>query len=150
MGRLQNFKNWSPHMTPNPDKTSLGVEYFVNENDDLWCMPDDRLVEFASGELEAIGLTRGAKIEGGAVYRQKKAYPVYDETYVERLAIITRFLKSQANLQMIGRNGLHKYNNQDHSMLTAILAVENIFGATHDIWRFNSDQSYQEESVEEK
>jgi protoporphyrinogen oxidase len=150
MGRLQNFKNWSPHMTPNPDKTSLGVEYFVNENDDLWCLPDDRLVEFASRELEKISLTQGAKIEEGAVFRQKKAYPVYDDSYVERLALITRFLKRLTNLQMIGRNGLHKYNNQDHSMLTAILAVENIFGATHDIWRFNSDQSYQEESVEER
>jgi protoporphyrinogen oxidase len=87
--------------------------------------------------------------EGGAVCRQKKAYPVYDETYEERLAIITRFLRSLTNLQMIECSGLHKYNNQVHSMLTAILAVENIFGATHHIWRFNSDRSYQEESVEE-
>jgi len=150
MGRLQNFKNWSEHMIPDANKTSLGAEYFVNENDDLWSMPDDQLVSFASRELSQIGLTRGARIEAGVVYRQKKAYPVYDETYTERLATIERFLKGLANLQMIGRNGLHKYNNQDHSMLTAILAVENIYGAGHDIWRFNSDQSYQEEVAKEK
>ncbi len=150
MGRLQNFKNWSAQMVPDPGKSSLGVEYFVNENDDLWRMPDEELIRFASGELAAIGITRGARIEGGTVYRQKKAYPVYDETYSRRLAVVERFLKSMTNLQMIGRNGLHKYNNQDHSMLTAILAVENIYGAAHDIWRINSDQSYHEESVVER
>jgi protoporphyrinogen oxidase len=150
MGRLQNFKNWSAHMLPDTSKTSLGVEYFVNENDDLWSMPDDRLVALASGELARIGLTRGSRIEAGAVYRQKNAYPVYDETYSDRLTVIEGFLKSLTNLQMIGRNGLHKYNNQDHSMLTAILAADNIYGANHDIWRFNSDQSYQEEVVEER
>ncbi len=150
MGRLQNFKNWSRHMVPDAGKTSLGVEYFVNEDDDLWRMPDERLVEFASRELASIGLTRGARVEAGVVCRQKKAYPVYDETYAERLATIEQFLAGLKNLQMIGRNGLHKYNNQDHSMLTAILAVENIFGATHDIWRLNSDQSYQEETAAER
>jgi protoporphyrinogen oxidase len=150
MGRLQNFKNWSKHMVPDSAKTSLGVEYFVNENDDLWCMPDDRLIAFASRELAEIGLTRGARMEAGVVFRQKKAYPVYDETYRERLVLIRGFLQNLKNLQMIGRNGLHKYNNQDHSMLTAILAVQNIYGARHDIWSFNSDPSYQEESVEEK
>ena len=150
MGRLQNFKNWSPHMLPDPRKTSLGVEYFVNETDELWNTPDEQLLRFASGELERIGLTRGARIEAGVVYRQKKAYPVYDETYRDRLAVIEKFLRELGNLQMIGRNGLHKYNNQDHSMLTAILAVENIHGASHDIWRFNSDDSYQEEAQETK
>jgi protoporphyrinogen oxidase len=150
MGRLQNFKNWSPHMLPDSAKTSLGVEYFVNESDELWNAPDEQLIRFASGELERIGLTRGARIEAGVVYRQRKAYPVYDETYRVRLAVIERFLREMGNLQMIGRNGLHKYNNQDHSMLTAILAVENIHGASHDIWRFNSDDSYQEEAQEIK
>jgi protoporphyrinogen oxidase len=150
MGRLQNFKNWSPHMLADASKTSLGVEYFVNESDRLWSMPDSQLIEFATKELASIGLTRGAAIEGGAVYRQKKAYPVYDETYRARLDVIEAFLRGLRNLQMVGRNGLHKYNNQDHSMLTAILAVENIYGAAHDIWRLNSDQSYQEESTQEK
>lgn len=148
MGRLQNFKNWSPHMLADPGKTSLGLEYFVNENDRLWSMPDDQLIEFATRELVRIGLSRGAAVEGGVVYRQKKAYPVYDETYRARLDVIESFLKRAKNLQMIGRNGLHKYNNQDHSMLTALLAVENIYGAAHDIWSLNSDQSYQEESGE--
>jgi len=150
MGRLQNFKNWSHHMIPDQNKTSLGAEYFVNENDALWNMADEDLVQLASRELETIGLTKGARIEGGAVYRQKKAYPVYDETYMGHLEVIERFMKALENFQMIGRNGLHKYNNQDHSMLTAILAVENIYGASHDIWRVNSDQSYQEEAVEER
>jgi protoporphyrinogen oxidase len=146
MGRLQNFKNWSRHMIPDAGKTSLGVEYFVNENDDLWSMPDQDLIALASAESQRIGLTRGAAIETGAVFRQKKAYPVYDETYGERLAVIESFLRGFKNLQMIGRNGLHKYNNQDHSMMTGILAVENLYGARHDIRQYNSDQAYQEEA----
>jgi protoporphyrinogen oxidase len=146
MGRLQNFKNWSRHMVADTGKTSLGVEYFVNENDDLWSMPDRDLIALASAELRQIGLTRGASIEAGAVFRQKKAYPVYDETYRERLEVIERFLRGIRNLQMIGRNGLHKYNNQDHSMMTGRLAVENLYGARHDLWQYNSDQEYQEEA----
>ena len=133
-------------MIPDAAKTSLGVEYFVNENDDLWSMPDQDLIALASRELRQIGLTRGAAIEAGAVFRQKKAYPVYDETYRERLEVIETFLRGIKNLQMIGRNGLHKYNNQDHSMMTGILAVENLYGARHDIWQHNSDQAYQEEA----
>jgi len=148
MGRLQNFKNWSPHMVPDPEKTSLGAEYFVSENDDLWSMPDNELISMASKELEQIGLIQGARIEGGTVFRQKKAYPVYDESYRRHLDVVERYLKGIENLQMVGRNGLHKYNNQDHSMLTAMLAVENIYGADHDIWQINSDQIYQEEIKE--
>jgi len=140
----------SPHMVPDQAKTSLGAEYFVNENDALWNMADEDLVDLAAKELESIGLTKGARIEGGVVYRQKKAYPVYDETYRKYLDVIEKFLKSLGNLHMIGRNGLHKYNNQDHAMLTAILAVENIYGASHDVWQVNSDQAYHEEAVEEK
>ncbi len=131
-------------MIPDLSKTSLGVEYFVNEDDDLWKMADRDLIRFASKELDSIGLTKGARIEGGVVYRQKKAYPVYDENYGRHLAVIEQFLKGLENLQTIGRNGLHKYNNQDHSMLTALLAVENVYGASHDLWKINSDQSYQE------
>ena len=135
-------------MVPDPEKTSLGAEYFVSENDDLWNMPDDELIALASKELEEIGLTRGARIEGGTVFRQKKAYPVYDGSYRRNLDIVEGYLKGIENLQMVGRNGLHKYNNQDHSMLTAILAVENLYGADHDIWHINSDQMYQEETEE--
>ena len=112
-------------------------------------MNDDDLVALAARELETLGLTKGAAIEGGAVYRQKKAYPIYDPTYREHLDVISAFLSEFDNLQMIGRNGLHKYNNQDHSMLTAILAVENLFGADHDIGQVNADQAYHEEAIEE-
>jgi protoporphyrinogen oxidase len=150
MGRLQNFKNWSMSMVPDPGKTSLGAEYFVYENDDLWNMADADLVALAARELEIIGLTRGARIEHGAVHRQKKAYPVYDEHYEAHLDTIRKHLRSLENLQMIGRNGLHKYNNQDHSMLTALVAVENLYGAGHDVWSINSDQAYQEEHSEEQ
>jgi protoporphyrinogen oxidase len=149
MGRLQNFKNWSIHMVPDRSKTSLGAEYFVNEGDDLWTMADNDLIALAAKELDDIGLTRGARVEGGTVFRQKKSYPVYDGSYRRHLEVVERYLKTIENLQMVGRNGLHKYNNQDHSMLTAILAVENIYGAEHDIWQINSDQIYQEE-IEEK
>jgi protoporphyrinogen oxidase len=150
MGRLQNFKNWSPYMVPDQNKTSLGAEYFVNQDDELWNLPDEDLINLASRELEIVGLTKGAAVEGGAVYRQRKAYPVYDEIYRTHLEVVECFLKTFDNLQMIGRNGLHKYNNQDHSMWTAILAVENIYGACHDVWQVNIDQSYHEEAVEER
>ncbi|MBM3790541.1 MAG: NAD(P)/FAD-dependent oxidoreductase [Acidobacteria bacterium] len=150
MGRLQNFKNWSARMVPDTAKSSLGAEYFVTENDDLWSMSDDGLIALASSELAAIGLLRGARVEGGAVYRQTKAYPVYDDVYSGHLDLIVDYLKRIENLQMVGRNGLHKYNNQDHSMLTALMAVENLFGAKHDIWSVNTDQSYQEEQTEER
>jgi protoporphyrinogen oxidase len=145
MGRLQNYGNWSPYMVADRGKTGLGVEYFVKENDELWCMPDDELIQLASKELEIIGLTRGAQIEKGAVYRQKKAYPVYNEGYQYRLGVIRDYLKGIENLQTVGRNGMHKYNNMDHSMLTALMAVENIYGANHDLWSANSDTSYHEE-----
>ncbi|MFH1575235.1 MAG: NAD(P)/FAD-dependent oxidoreductase [Acidobacteriota bacterium] len=150
MGRLQNFKNWSARMVPDTAKSSLGAEYFVTENDDLWSMSDDGLIALASSELATIGLLHGARVEGGAVYRQTKAYPVYDDVYSGHLDLIVDYLKRIENLQMVGRNGLHKYNNQDHSMLTALMAVENLFGAKHDIWSVNTDQSYQEEQTEER
>jgi len=145
MGRLQNYKNWSPHMVADPEKTGLGVEYFANENDELWCMPDKDLVALASRELESVGLTRGARIEKGVVYREKKAYPIYNEDYQKHMNVIREFLRGIENLHTVGRNGLHKYNNMDHSMLTALMAVDNIYGANHDIWGVNSDSSYQEE-----
>jgi protoporphyrinogen oxidase len=113
-------------------------------------MPDEELVAFASRELAGIGLTGGAHVQAGAVYRQPKAYPVYDETYSARLAVIREFLAGLRNFQTIGRNGLHRYNNQDHSMVTALLAVENIYGASHDLWSYNSDPSYHEGAVPEK
>jgi protoporphyrinogen oxidase len=145
VGRIQNFKNWSPDMVPDPTKTCLGLEYFCFEGDGLWTMSDDDLVALASRELASLGLARSEDIESGSVVRMAKAYPVYDSGYEESLRIVRAFLATLPNLQLVGRNGMHKYNNQDHSMLTAILAVENILGADYDLWSVNADAEYHEE-----
>jgi protoporphyrinogen oxidase len=145
VGRIQNFKNWSPAMVPDPASACLGLEYFCFEGDGLWTMPDPDLVELGRKELAVLGLARAADIEDGTVVRMPKAYPVYDSTYQRSLATVKAFLSSLRNLQTVGRNGMHKYNNQDHSMLTAMLAAENILGATHDIWDVNTDPDYHEE-----
>jgi protoporphyrinogen oxidase len=145
VGRIQNFKNWSPHMVPTPDKTCVGLEYFCFEGDELWNTPDDRLVEYAKDELEALGFAKKADVEDGTVVRMPKAYPVYDAVYKESLNDVRKFLDGIPNFQLVGRNGQHKYNNQDHSMLTAMLAAENVQGARHDLWQVNGDPEYQEE-----
>lgn len=145
VGRIQNFKNWSADMVPDINKTCLGLEYFCFEGDGLWSANDADLIERGKQELETIGLAKSSDIEGGTVVRMPKAYPVYDQTYREALEKIREFLGRLTNLQVVGRNGMHKYNNQDHSMLTALLAVENIQGAHHDLWNVNIEQSYHEE-----
>jgi hypothetical protein len=145
VGRIQNFKNWSPYMVPDPSKTCIGLEYFCFEGDGLWNTPDDALVELGKNEMQALGLVQAADVQDGAVVRMPKAYPVYDEIYAEAVAGIRSFLDTIDNLYPVGRNGMHKYNNQDHSMLTAMLAVENIRGAHHDVWSVNVDQEYSEE-----
>jgi protoporphyrinogen oxidase len=145
LGRIQNFKNWSPHMVPDDTKTCLGLEYFCFEGDGLWMMSDTELVELGKHELEQIGLVRAIDVIDGAVVRMPKAYPVYDATYTESLQTVRQFLDRFGNLQLVGRNGMHKYNNQDHSMLTAMLAAKNILGARYDIWQVNADQEYHEE-----
>ncbi|HXH08122.1 MAG TPA: NAD(P)/FAD-dependent oxidoreductase [Vicinamibacterales bacterium] len=145
LGRIQNFKNWSPDMVPDPRRTCLGLEYFCFEGDDLWTMADEELVALGARELDMIGLLRGARVLDGTVVRMPKAYPVYDEGYEQALAVVRRYLERFANLQVAGRNGMHKYNNQDHSMVTAILAVQNFFGARHDVWAVNADDEYHEE-----
>ncbi len=147
VGRIQNFKNWSPHMVPTPDKTCVGLEYFCFEGDELWNAPDDRLVEYAKDELEALGFAKKADVEDGTVVRMPKAYPVYDAVYKESLNDVRKFLDGIPNFQLVGRNGQHKYNNQDHSMLTAMLAAENIQGARHDLWQVNRDPEYHEEVI---
>jgi protoporphyrinogen oxidase len=144
VGRIQNFKNWSPHMVPDPTKTCLGLEYFCFEGDDLWSMSDADLAALGAREVEALGLARAAAVEDSAVVRMPKAYPVYDAPYTEALRTIRDFLDGLDNLQLVGRNGLHKYNNQDHSMLTAMLAVQNLMGANFDIWAVNAEQEYHE------
>ena len=147
VGRIQNFKNWSPEMIPDgqPDTTCIGLEYFCNENDALWQMPDEALVALGRRELAQLGLVNEADVIEGVVYRQLKAYPVYTGEYEAYLDTIKAYIGSIENLQTAGRNGLHKYNNQDHSMLTAMLAVENIMGQGHDLWSVNTERSYHEE-----
>jgi protoporphyrinogen oxidase len=145
MGRIQNFKNWSPDMVPDPDKTCLGLEYFCFEGDGLWSMSDEALIVMGKRELEILGFIKSDEVEEGKVVRVRKAYPVYDSTYKESLETLRRFFDTLSNLQLVGRNGMHKYNNQDHSMMTAVLAAKNILGANHDLWQLNTDPEYQEE-----
>jgi protoporphyrinogen oxidase len=145
LGRVQNFKNWSPDLVPDPSKSSLGLEYFCFEGDDLWTMPDAQLVELGRREIDAIGLVPAADVVDGCVVRMPKAYPVYDDAYQEHLRVIRAWLKNLGNLELAGRNGMHKYNNQDHSMYTAMLAVDNMLGAAHDLWKVNTDLEYHEE-----
>src|SRR5262249_4027640 len=122
VGRIQNYTNWSEEMSPNSETTNLGMEYFCAEEDDLWRTPDKELVDLARRELASIGLAKIDDILDGVVIRVPKAYPVYDSTYREKLEAIRHFLGTVPNLQLAGRNGMHRYNNQDHSMLTALMA----------------------------
>ncbi|MFC2141377.1 NAD(P)/FAD-dependent oxidoreductase [Acidobacteriota bacterium] len=145
VGRIQNFKNWSPYMVPDQDKTCLGLEYFCFEGDTLWSMSDAALIELGTRELESLGFVRAEDVEDGMVVRMPKAYPIYDSSCHESVAVVRRFLEGLANFQPIGRNGQHKYNNQDHSMLTAMKAAENVLGSNHDLWDVNEEQEYLEE-----
>jgi protoporphyrinogen oxidase len=144
VGRIQNFKNWSAALVPDPKVSWLGFEYFCSEGDELWSSWDADLVALATRELAALGLARAEDVTDGVVIRQPKAYPVYDATYAADVATIRAYLATVENLLTIGRNGMHRYNNQDHSMLTGMLAVENIFGASHDLWSVNTERSYYE------
>jgi protoporphyrinogen oxidase len=148
--RIQNFKSWSPWMVPEGSRSaSIGMEYFCFEGDELWNMSDDQLVEMAGREIEQLHLARASQVEFGFVERVHKAYPIYDELYAERVARIRAWLQTIDNIQQVGRNGLHRYNNSDHSMLTAMRAVDNILlGTNHDIWAVNAESVYHEEHVE--
>jgi protoporphyrinogen oxidase len=146
VGRIQNFKNWSPEMTPDPTKTSLGLEYFCNKGDDVWSMADADLIELAKQELAIIGLANYDDIVDGCVFRVENTYPVYDADYKEHLDTVRSYLETFENFQTIGRNGLHRYNNQDHAMLTGMLAVRNlVLGEKNDLWVVNAEQEYHEE-----
>ena len=146
VGRIQNFKNWSPAMVPDAAKTSLGLEYFCNEGDALWSMADAELVELARREIAHVGLARAADVSDGCVVRVADAYPVYDSAYREHLDTVRAWVDGLQNLQTIGRNGLHRYNNQDHAMVTGMLAVRNALrGERNDLWSVNTDQEYHEE-----
>jgi len=149
VGRIQNFKNWSPAMVPDPNKTCLGMEYFVFENDDLWSSSDEALIALAKREIQRLGLASPEEIEDGAVVRMPKAYPMYDDSWSRQVDIIRRYLETALpNLQLVGRNGMHKYNNQDHSMMTALCAARNVMGAKYDLWAINTEPEYHEEKQE--
>ena len=145
VGRIQNFNNWSKAMVPDEGRTCVGLEYFCFEGDGLWTAPDDELIALAKRELEELGLAKASLVVDGTVIRMPKAYPIYDESYRDHLDVIRTHLDGLPNLHPVGRNGMHKYNNQDHSMLTAMMSVWNMLGAKHDVWAVNTDFEYHEE-----
>ncbi|MEX2529298.1 MAG: NAD(P)/FAD-dependent oxidoreductase [Gemmatimonadota bacterium] len=145
VGRVQNFNNWSQDMVPEPGKTCLGLEYFCFEGDGLWTSSDSDLIELATRELDELGLAGGAAVVDGAVVRMPKAYPIYDREYRSHLETVRGYIDPIENLHTVGRNGMHKYNNQDHSMLTAMFAVDNMRGGSRDLWAVNTDFEYHEE-----
>jgi protoporphyrinogen oxidase len=144
VGRIQNYGSWSPYLEKD-GRTCLGLEYFVFEGDDMWNKPDAELIELGTKELIALGLAADGDVEGGYVVRVPKAYPYYDFSYKANVETIRKWLDAEApNIHPVGRNGMHKYNNQDHSMYTALLTVENIFGADYDVWTVNVEEEYHE------
>ena len=147
VGRIQNYKSWSPEMVPDASTNCYGLEYFCFENDGLWSSTDAQLIALAKRELMALGLAEEADILDGCVVRQKKAYPVYDHEYQGHVDAVKDELNDKfPTLHMVGRNGMHKYNNQDHAMMTAMLTVENIVSrnARYDVWKVNQDAEYHE------
>jgi len=145
VGRIQNFKNWSPDMVPSQDQTALGLEYFCDEGDELWTSADENLIERGKREVVRLGFARYEEITDGCVVRVSKAYPVYDADYRDHLQTVRTFVDRFENFQTIGRNGLHRYNNQDHAMVTGLLAARNVmFGERNDVWSVNTDEEYHE------
>lgn len=145
VGRIQNFANWSPEMVPDPNLACYGMEYFCFESDQFWQSSDSDLIAMASRELEGLGLARLGDVIDGAVVRQPKAYPVYDDSYSTHLDTIRRCLAEHCpGLHVVGRNGMHQYNNQDHSMMTAMLTAKNIMTGDeiYDVWNVNQDAEY--------
>lgn len=147
VGRIQNFRSWSPELIPDADSTCLGLEYFCFEGDGLWTSTDEQLVALAKRELGELGMVEAKDIVDGCVVRQKKAYPVYDDAYKGHVDAIRADIDANyPNLHLVGRNGMHKYNNQDHAMMTAMLTVKNILtgSKTYDVWNVNEDAEYHE------
>lgn len=147
VGRVQNFRSWSPEMVPDPSIACVGLEYFCFENDGLWSSSDADLIELAKKEMTILGLCKAADVVGGAVVRQEKAYPVYDDDYAANVEAMRAELETRyPTLHMVGRNGMHRYNNQDHAMMTAMLTVENIAAGARvfNIWNVNEDAEYHE------
>jgi protoporphyrinogen oxidase len=151
VGRIQNFRSWSPAMVPDPTKACVGLEFFCFAGDKLWEMDDDKLVELGMRELEQLGLARRDQLEFGFVERVPKAYPMYDAEYAERVSTIRSWLDGLDNFIQVGRNGLHRYNNSDHSTLSAMRAVDNLVdGTDHDIWAVNAESAYHEEETQDE
>jgi protoporphyrinogen oxidase len=151
VGRVQNFRSWSPEMVPDESLACVGLEYFCFEGDGLWSASDDELVALATRELATLGLADPASVVGGKVVRQEKAYPVYDDAYRANVEAMRAELEERyATLHLVGRNGMHRYNNQDHAMMTAMLSVRNIQAGTrvYDIWAVNEDADYHESGNE--
>jgi protoporphyrinogen oxidase len=144
VGRIQNFKQWSPYMVPDPSKTTLGMEYFCFVGDELWQMSDQNIFELAKKELEKIGLGRADKVIDGLVVKLKDVYPVYDQNYKQNLDKIYGYLKQFKNLQIAGRGGIFRYNNMDHSILTGLYSARNILGGNYDVLKINLDEEYHE------
>jgi protoporphyrinogen oxidase len=147
VGRIQNFKNWSPDLVPDPSTSCLGMEYFCFAGDEQWMKTDGELIAAAARELKEVGLLAFTEdVIDGTVVRMEKTYPMYvGDTFREDIQLVKEHLLSLRNLHCCGRNGQHRYNNQDHSMYTACLAVENMLGANHDIWNVNVERVYHEE-----
>ncbi len=151
VGRIQNFRSWSPEMVPDSAIACVGLEYFCFEGDGLWASSDEELIALATTEMAALGLCDPAQVEGGAVVRQEKAYPVYDEDYAQNVDMLRREIEGRyPTLHCVGRNGMHRYNNQDHAMMTAMLTVRNIEAGArvYDIWAVNEDAEYHESGNE--
>ena len=151
VGRIQNFRSWSPEMVPEAGVACVGLEYFCFEGDGLWSMSDADLIALATRETALLGLVSAEQVIGGAVVRQEKAYPVYDEDYAQHVAALRAELEGQhATLHMVGRNGMHRYNNQDHAMMTAMLTAQNIIAGArvYDVWCVNEDAEYHEAGAE--
>ncbi|MXP10651.1 NAD(P)/FAD-dependent oxidoreductase [Pseudoblastomonas halimionae] len=151
VGRVQNFRSWSPEMVPDDGVACVGLEYFCFEGDGLWASSDADLVELASNEMVQLGLIKKDQVIGGAVVRQEKAYPVYDEDYAANVDAVRAELEAKhPTLHLVGRNGMHRYNNQDHAMMTAMLTVENIVAGEriYDTWCVNEDAEYHESGDE--
>lgn len=146
VGRIVNPRNWSPEMAPDPALTCLGLEYFCWPGEGLWERPDEELCALGEHELTVLGLLHGERVREGRVVRVPHAYPVYDPGYQERVGVLRRYLAGFENLQVIGRAGMHRYNNMDHSMLTGLLAARNLAGERHDLWQVNLEEEYHEQA----
>jgi protoporphyrinogen oxidase len=151
VGRIASYKNWSPDMVPYPDRTSLSLEYFCTEGDSTWSLSDEAAIGVAVGELEKLKLINRRDIVVDAfLLRVPNAYPVYEKGYLDAVEVVKNYIHGFKNLQCIGRYGIFRYNNMDHSVLTGFLAAENVLGRNHNLWDVNLEQSYHEELEDEE